>query len=147
MRGPVPNRSNMRRHRMKVDITHVPAEDKVSVPKPDPDWHPIAHNWYVALSRSGQRVFFENSDWAHAVYIAEAMSRSLEAKQMSSTMFAAILAGAAELLTTEGARRRMRVELERAAVEGETTASEAMAAYKKMASTSAAGRANPVKVA
>lgn len=132
--GPVPNRSNMRRHRQKVDITHVDAKDKVTIPKPDEDWHPIATQWYLALGKSGQKVFYENSDWAQAFYVAEAMNRSLRGGRLSGQLFSAILSASSDLLSTEGARRRMRVELERAALEGEVTVSDAMAEYKKMAS-------------
>lgn len=133
MPGPVPRRSTQRRHRQKVDITHVPAEDEVVIPEPDEDWHPIATQWYESLAKSGQRIFYENSDWAQAFYVAEAMSRSMRTSRISGQLFTAVISAAGELLTTEGARRRMRVELERAAAEGETTVSEAMAAYKKMA--------------
>jgi hypothetical protein len=121
MPGPVPNRSDMRRRR------------NVEIPEPLENWHSIAKQWFVALTKSGERVFFENSDWAQAMYVAEAMSRSLSGARMSGQLFSAVISASAELLTTEGARRRMRVELERAHDEGDTTAADAMAEYRKTA--------------
>lgn len=132
-RGRIPNRSDLRRRRNKVEITHAPGGDDIEIPEPDEDWHPIATQWYESLKKSGQRVFYENSDWCQAFYIAEAMSRSMRTSNISASLIGAVLTGAAELLTTEGARRRARVELERAELEGETTVSEAMAVYKTMA--------------
>lgn len=130
----VPKRSTQRRHRIKVDITHVPAEDEVEIPAASTLWHPIARRWYESLGKSGQRIFYENSDWAQAFYVAEVMSRNLTVGTCSSNLFSAVIHAATELLTTEGSRRRMRVELERAAADGDTTAATAMAAYKQIAS-------------
>lgn len=130
----VPKRSTQRRRRNKVDITHAPSDFEWEIPEPDEDWHPVATQWYLALQKSGQRIFFENSDWAQAFYIAEAMSRNLCNSRMSGQLFSAIISAAGELLTTEGARRRLRVELERVHDEGDTTAADAMAAYRKVAS-------------
>jgi hypothetical protein len=42
------------------------------------------------------------------------MSRNLEAGRFSAQLFAAVMSGMSSLLTTEGDRRRVRVELERA---------------------------------
>lgn len=129
----VPKRSDQRRRRNKVDITHAPSDFEWEIPEPDEDWHPVATQWYLALQKSGQKIFFENSDWAQAFYVAEAMSRSLRSSRLSGQLFSAVISASAELLTTEGARRRMRVELERAQAEGDTTAADAMAAYRQMA--------------
>jgi ribosome-associated translation inhibitor RaiA len=82
-------------------------------PPADPSWHPIAKRWYEALGSSGQRCFFEPSDWAQAELVAEGMSRMLQAERMSAQMFAAIDSASQRLLVTEGDRRRMRIELER----------------------------------
>jgi hypothetical protein len=133
--GPVPKRSTQRRHRIKRDITHAPTEDEVVIPEPDEEWHRIAKQWYASLQRSGQRQFYESSDWAQAYYVAEVMSWSLTAG-ITGSLFSAVISASAELLTTEGARRRMRLELERAHAEGEATVSDAMADYKKMAAVS-----------
>lgn len=133
MPGPVPKRSDQRRHRIKRDITHAETEFDVDIPEPDEDWHPVATQWYLSLQKSGQRIFYENSDWAQAFFVAEAMSRSLRTSRISGQLFSAVISAAGELLTTEGARRRARIELERAKADGDTTVSTAMDEYRKMA--------------
>lgn len=93
----------------------------------------MATQWYLSLQKSGQRVFFENSDWAQAFYVAEAMSRSLRTSRISGNLFSAVISACAELLTTEGARRRVRVELERQMDDTDTTVADAMAEYRGIA--------------
>lgn len=132
----IPKRSSQRRRRNKVDITHAPSDYEWEIPEPDEDWHPVATQWYMSLQVSGQKVFYENSDWAQAFYVAEAMSRSLRTSRISGQLFSAVISATTELLSTEGSRRRMRVELERAADEGDSTVSQQMADYKKMAMAS-----------
>lgn len=118
-RGPVGKRSGQRHgHRTKAEqeaVTKVPiAEGALEPEEPEESWHPIAQRWFRSLGQSGQRVFYEASDWATARYVAEAMSRNLEAGRFSAQLFAAVMSGMSSLLTTEGDRRRVRVELERA---------------------------------
>lgn len=117
-RGPVPKRTDQRRRR-NVDEGGPVTKVTVTAPTPiaqHPDelWHPIAAEWFKSLSESGQSHFYEASDWATARYVAEAMSRNLNSgERFSAVLFAAVMSGMTELLTTEGARRRARVELER----------------------------------
>lgn len=116
MAGPVPKRSDQRRRRNKsdVDITSAPGAAVVEQPEPGEMWHPAALRWYVSLSTSGQASYYEPSDWATAWVWAELLSRALEqGDRPSAQLIMAWSAGATELLTTEGARRRMRMELER----------------------------------
>jgi hypothetical protein len=117
-RGPVPKREDVRRRRNKDEAgpaTRAAAAKHVPVPRADPDWHPIAKRWYASLKESGQSFWYEPSDWAAAVYVAEAMSRNLAANdgKFSAVLFQSVMSAMTELLTTEGARRRARVELER----------------------------------
>lgn len=113
--GPVPKRSTQRRRTNKPDvpIIHAPATAAAVAPAPDDLWHPLAREWFAALGRSGQSQFFEASDWAQAKVWAHLLSVELLKEKPSAMMIAAWSSGAAELLTTEGARRRMRIELER----------------------------------
>lgn len=134
----VPKRSDQRRRRNKVDITKAFVDDDVEVPEPEEFWHPIAIRWYLSLSKSGQRIFYESSDWMQAFYVAEAMSRSLQASRLSGQLFAAVISATHDLLVTEADRRRMRIELERARDEGDTTVSTAMDEYRSMAKAKAA---------
>ncbi|MEW2580139.1 hypothetical protein [Streptomyces syringium] len=94
----------------------------VSWPEPEDSWHPIARDWYCSLSTSGQSQFYEPSDVATARYVAEAMSRNLAGARFSAQLFAAVSSAMTELLTTEGARRRVRIELEREPAEKGTPA-------------------------
>lgn len=115
-RGPVPKRSTARRRRnteSKVE-TVAPIVDKVDVPAANPAWHPIALGWYESLQTSGQSTYYEPSDWWAAQYVADAMSRNLKQRQkFSAVLFASVMSGMTDLLTTEAARRRVRMEIER----------------------------------
>ncbi len=131
MPGPVPKPSSQRRRRNKQDpISTAPSGQRGEVPDPDPDWHPVAAGWFRALAESGQSVFYEASDWATARYVAEAMSRSLKAGRFSGQLFAAVMAASTELLVTEGARRRLRVELDRGDPEDEPASVAILKEYK-----------------
>jgi hypothetical protein len=130
--GPVPKPSNQRRRKNKPQVPAATASagPKVAAPEPDPDWHPIAAGWFRSLAESGQSHFYESSDWATACYVAEAMSRSLKAGRFSGQLFAAVMAASTELLVTEGARRRLRVELERGQPEVEPASVAILKEYK-----------------
>jgi hypothetical protein len=116
--GPVPKRSDRRRRTNKpeVPITKAPTGTVVEekMPEPDGSWHVLAHDWFKSLGASGQAQFFEPSDWQQARVWAHLLSVELNKDRPSAMMISAWSSGAAELLTTEGARRRMRIELERA---------------------------------
>lgn len=95
-------------------------------------WHPIAADWYRSLETSGQAVFFQPSDWAAARYVAEVMSRNLRAGRFSAQLFAACWSAMGELLTTEGARRRVRIEVKAETSEPDEDASvTAIADYRR----------------
>ena len=116
MPGPVPKRSDQRRRRNKSDgpeLVKAPGGETPDVPPADENWHPIAARWYASLAESGQSAFYEASDWALAVYLAEAMDRNLKSGRFSAQLLQTVLSGMTDLLTTEGARRRARLELER----------------------------------
>lgn len=119
-RGPVPKRSEERRRRNLDDgpgLIQAPAgppTDLPELPEPDELWHPIATEWYLSLRESGQAAFYQPSDWAMARYAAELMSRGLQSDRPPNGQYVAALNSVmASLLTTEGDRRRARIELER----------------------------------
>ncbi|OLT27793.1 hypothetical protein BJF83_17375 [Nocardiopsis sp. CNR-923] len=135
-RGPVPKRSHQRRRRNKPDndgggeVTTAPAASTEPPPAPSADesWHPIARQWYESLAESGQRHWYEASDWATAYLIAESISRDLSPQVVGVTddgevvrdtiplkgaSLAAYLKAMSALLVTEGDRRRARAELTR----------------------------------
>ncbi len=116
-RGPVPKRMSERLgHVTKAQrsaVTSVSGKGRVRPPALPRRLHPIARRWYRSLENSGQAQLFEPSDWAAAVYVAEALSRLLGAERLSAQGFAAVWNAMGDLLTTESARRRVRVEVER----------------------------------
>jgi hypothetical protein len=114
MPGPLPKRTEERRRRNAV-----PGETLVRMPgpvKPPPaprGVHPIARKWYVSLKASGQSQYFEPSDWAAALYVAEAMSKVLGHARFSAQAFAAVWTAMEDMMTTEAARRRARLQVQR----------------------------------
>ena len=118
--GPIPKRSEERRRRNKGDGVELvqapsgPPADLPNLPEPDGQWHEIAVDWYLSLRESGQAAFYQPSDWAMARYAAELMSRGLQSDRPPNGQYVAALNSVmASLLTTEGDRRRARIELER----------------------------------
>lgn len=139
-RGPVPKRSDQRRRRNidsdAPDTVLASAGPRTEMIPANPEWHDVARQWYESLAESGQSEFYEASDWATAHYVAEAMSRNLLQGRFSAQLFAAVMSGMTELLTTEGARRRARIELERAKDDGDSETSAKVAQmneYRKAA--------------
>lgn len=119
-RGPIGKRSEERRRRNKDDGPELvraqsgPPSALPELPEPDPNWHDIATGWYLSLRNSGQAAFYQPSDWAVARYAAELMSRALQTdRPPNGQLVAALNSVMGSLLTTEGDRRRARIELER----------------------------------
>ena len=139
MPGPVPKRTEQRRRRNVSPagaVTKAAGAKTVRRPNVDSSWHPIARDWYKSLSLSGQAKFYEPSDWQTARYVAELMSRALnQGQRISSQLVAAIQSAQTDLLTTEGARRRARVELQRGEVAVESPGVAIMARYRDAAAS------------
>jgi hypothetical protein len=113
--GPLPKRSSERRRR-NVDGRTDKAEvrGRVTMPPCPRLAHPIARRWFHDLRRSGQAQFFEPSDWAAALLLVEQMTRLLESSRaINGPAFAGLWSAMGDLLTTEAARRRARIEVER----------------------------------
>ena len=139
-RGPTPKRSDQRRRRNKVDVTTAPAQPEAQPAverKANSKWHPVAKRWYESLSKSGQSVFYEESDWAVAWLLAESISRELSPQVVkvldngqvikahtppTGAALAAWLKGMTALLVTEGDRRRAQIELTQTNTDGEEVA-------------------------
>lgn len=113
--GPVPKRSDQRRRRNTVDIDKAPIvlADGVARGPDCPDGvSGLARDWYESLRTSGQSVFYADSDWTSALIIARAIEKFEE--RPTAHMLTAILSGFGSLAATEGDRRRLKIELERA---------------------------------
>lgn len=138
--GPIPKRSEERRRRNKddgpglVQAPSGPPPDLPTLPEPDELWHPIARDWYLSLRESGQAQFYEPSDWAMARYAAELMSRGLASDRPPNGQFVSALDSVmARLLTTEGDRRRARIELERKPAGAQLASVKPLDAYRDLA--------------
>lgn len=114
-RGPLPKRSSQRRRQnkeSKPEKATAPAAP-VKQPRVNGKWHPVAKDWYRSLAESGQAQFFEPSDWQAARIVAGELSYYLRSKKRAAMMFSHLWSAMNELLTTEGARRRLKLEIER----------------------------------
>lgn len=114
-RGPVPKRNAQRRRRneeSKADTAPV-LTSAVEAPPVVKSWSPAAKRWYESLTESGQAQFFEPSDWQAAQLVAGELSVYLRSKKRSAMMWSHIWTAMTDLLTTEGARRRLKIEIER----------------------------------
>lgn len=117
--GPPPKRGDQRRRRNKpeVEVSSAPSGASTvhgSERHADPQWHDIAKRYWDAFTRSGQTEFWEPSDWAQLYDAMDDLSQYKRRENRSAVMRSAIDAQLARLLTTEGDRRRMRIELARA---------------------------------
>jgi hypothetical protein len=113
--GPVPKRSTERRRRNADSATQVVAPPLAAVEAPPlpEDTAPLAREWYESLQTSGQAQFYEPSDWLSAKILAAQLTAHISSGYRSAVMFSAIWSAMGELLTTEGARRRVRLEIDR----------------------------------
>lgn len=134
MKGPVPKRSDQKRHRVKSQgpvLKTAPASPVFDPPPAEESWHPLMREWYRSLGESGQSAFMEPSDWATARIAAFALSQELAGGSVSAAMLREFMAVASQLMTTEGARRRLRVELQRGPqVVEDREAEDVMKAYR-----------------
>lgn len=122
-RGPAPKRSDQVRRRNAgqddIPVTEVPrvTPGRVKAPPLPFTTHPLAMEWYYSLERSAQSLYFEESDWRAAQVAAHEIGRMLNAGKPSGQLFTAIWSAMGDLLTTEGQRRRLRFEIDRAEAE------------------------------
>lgn len=124
MPGPVGKRTTERHgHRTAAEqaVDTARGSSAVEWPEADPQWHPLAARWYLAQQESGQAVYFEASDVAAHLIVADGLSRLLNAPpgKYSAMLLAQLWSSMGDLLTTEGSRRRLRIELEKPAPEDE----------------------------
>lgn len=121
MPGPVPKRQEdrIRRNKPEIPIDTVVVEGEVAVPDLNiPNAHSMVVDLYNSLADSGQSRFYEPSDWQVArllCLILDDFLKRMESsnKAPSSQMLMAIQSLLTDLMTTEGARRRLRMEIER----------------------------------
>lgn len=115
-RGPIPARSDQRVRRNKPDVPveKVTVIGAVFAPELDmPDAHPLVHEIYLSLKESAQSRFYESSDWAFAKFTLHFADHLLKSHRPSGQMLATVQTMLGDLLVHEGARRRVRLEVER----------------------------------
>jgi hypothetical protein len=96
----------------KAAATVLKAAGAVDIPPLDESWHDLAKDWYRSLSESAQKTLMEPSDWSAARLLAGEITRMLNGDP-NAAMLGKVWAAMGDLMTTEGARRRLKVEVER----------------------------------
>lgn len=99
------------------EVTKAPAGKNVTIPDPDEDWSKVARMMWDAGLESGASEFYESTDYASLYLLCDQIdylyrtNKAGDSKPRSPEMFKAILSGLNDLLVSEGARRRLHVEL------------------------------------
>lgn len=137
MSGPIPKRSEERRRRNKSTTAITRGVGAAKIPpklkKAKAEWEDIATEWFESLKKSGQAAYYEPSDWAQARLTAELMSRCLADPATPGAVIKEVLRSMDALLTTEGQRRRVRMELERPSENGTPASVTLMSKYREAA--------------
>lgn len=76
----------------------------------DPEWHPIAAEWFDSLFLSPHAALFARSDVATAALVAHLITEGLHTARPSAQLFETIFRQADNLLASAGARLRNRVD-------------------------------------
>lgn len=116
MDGPIPKRSSerIRRNKPDVPIETIQATGEVEPPKlgiikP----RAIIRDLYQGFIESAQAKYYEPSDWQMIRLNLMLLDEQLKAKKPNGQIISVIMSTFTELLATEGARRRVRIEIER----------------------------------
>lgn len=136
-RGPIPNRSeDLARPRERNGEARQQGEITkgelyaTTVPRADPEWHPIARRLWDGCKTSGQSQYYQNSDWALLYSICDDLSEYKSSGKRSSMMATVIYSSLSTLLVSEGDRRRARLELQAPQVEQPDAALYAIDTYR-----------------
>ncbi|GAB4588721.1 phage terminase small subunit [Nocardia sp. IFM 10818] len=116
-KGPIPKRSDQRVRRNKSDVglAVVQAIGSFKIPElglGDP--HPLVADLYASLRHSAQSDYYEPSDWQQARLVCLLLDDLLKSGRMNGQVLSVVHSMMGELLMSEGARRRVRLEVERA---------------------------------
>jgi len=90
----------------------LPAANASTPPEADESWHPVIRHWWAGIVNAPQAELFTSSDWGLCLYLAHRESVNLQQSRPSAQASALFLAAQSDLLTTEGSRRRLRVEVD-----------------------------------
>lgn len=122
MPGPVPKRSDQRRRRNTTPhpIAKVGGAAAGAPLLEMDDVHPLAAEWYAALSEGAEAQFYTPALWQRARVVARMLSDLLNSSKPSSMMYTALQADMKALLVDAGELRRLHIEVQAA----ESTAAE-----------------------
>lgn len=115
--GPIPKRSDerIRRNKTEVEIDQVqPIVETVEAPElgiSNP--HRLVVDLYESLKDSAQSRYYEPSDWQFARLTCHFLNQQVKSGKPSGQMLATLMTSLSNLMTTEGDRRRLRMEIER----------------------------------
>ncbi|MFD8142625.1 hypothetical protein [Streptomyces sp. NPDC059708] len=98
--------ASRRRMRLETPVEHHQA------PEPAEGWHERAAAFYEALKASGQAIYYQPSDWAFALFVAECLSMHYRATRgLAGRTYSMFRSAFTLLLATESARRSLDMEL------------------------------------
>lgn len=100
-----------------VAVEKAPGADEVVQPDADPAWCQQAKDLWASLATSGQARYYEPSDWAELSLACWFMTTKVSAGRMSGDDLKALHTVLTDHLVSDGARRRVRLELQRATPE------------------------------
>jgi hypothetical protein len=110
----------VRRNKPAVPVEKVETIGVVAVPElgfDDP--HFLTVDLYRSLSESAQARFYEPSDYQIARSVLHFLDQQFKTSRPSGQMVQSLFSQLTDLLLTEGARRRVRLEVERAQAGGD----------------------------
>lgn len=117
MPGPIPKRTDERLgHRSKAERAAVDRGEgapEVQQPPPDENWCELARDLWRDLGASGFARFYEPGDWAELRLTMWFITTKVDAGRMSGQDLAAVHSMLSDHLVSDGARRRLRLELQR----------------------------------
>jgi hypothetical protein len=126
--APVPKRDDKRRNRVTAKADKIYAEGEVEQPDPPAAWGQQARAWYESLAQSAQAEFYEASDWQTAIVAGWLLDEWMNTRRATTMGEFRMLC--AQLVATEGERRRARLEIHRNAPEEEKKGAVAVSEYK-----------------
>jgi hypothetical protein len=83
-------------------------------PEPEPSWREPVKRWYNSVELSAYSQLYQPSDWETVWILADYMNNL---KTSSAHALAALMNAMSDLMITEGARRRAKVEIQRLGVD------------------------------
>jgi len=114
--GAYPKRDEdrIRRNAPEYPVENLILEDEVEIPELNmPQAHELVIDFYESLKISGQAKYYEPSDWQVARLLCYILNDFLNSSRLSAQMLTAMHSIMADLMTTEGSRRRLRLEIQR----------------------------------